>query len=577
MNILNNILDKKLKFLLTALAATFVVAFIGILSISLRTNAIPYGPDAPPSPVPAFNVYTGVPNEGNEKDFFKGKVDGTTEASVNNVVGSCETGSRFSLRAYVHNGASQYNNGTGNGPSVAKNTKIKVSIPGNEASKFEPNATISASNASSISDGMTITCSDGRKVTMKYVAGSAEQYSPKTGIQPVSDSIVTTGAPIGTKSPNGDLWGCWDQRVYVRLVVVVTEVKPVLHPAVCDALLTTLLANNQVRVDDVEYTENDAKVNSIAIDYGDSNKVTVQPNGFPVQHTYAKPGTYTIKATLKTTFEGKSKDVTSKHCEKKVTIEPEPEIVKICKIADVTKLSRVSYKITAKAEVQNTTVEKYTFTTKNDKGDVVDTKEVVTNKLTASYNFYQVNPGKYTVKAVIQTTDGQAEGKCETEIIVDNEPTTPEYSCDNFSLSFNDRKATVSFIATASKGAVFKDATIVYISNGAEKEIVTTDKVNTEGKVVSMYTFDAEAQHIDANAVVRFNVPVDGKTVVKQDTCGGQAVLGVETPEIPEVPGKPVTPVTTIPDTGAGSIAGIMVAVTAAGTTLHRRMTLNRK
>lgn len=316
-----NILQNKMKALFVSLAVIVLALFIGFLTA--RSSAIPYeGEATQPSPVPAFNVYTGVPDVGNESEFFYGKVDGSTADSVKDVRANCETGTRFALRIYVHNGASQHNNGDGNGPSVAKDTKVKVVVPGSEASSFVPEATISASNASSISDTLTITCTNGKKVTMKYVAGTAQQYNPLSGVQAVSDSIVTSGAPIGTFSPNGDLWGCWDQRVWVRLIVEVTEVPKVFVPAVCDALLYTLLASNQVRIDDVRYTLNDATLNNITLSYGDGTTETVTAGQFPRQpHTYAQEGTYTLRATLNTTFRGQPSSVTSENCEKKIKIE----------------------------------------------------------------------------------------------------------------------------------------------------------------------------------------------------------------------------------------------------------------
>lgn len=485
MNI-TSLLQNKIKALVIAFAAILVGLFIGFLTAN--TSAIPYtGDDTPPSPTPAFNVYTGVPDVGDESEFFYGKVE-SDATSVKNVTSTCATGTRFALRVYVHNGASQHNNGDGNGPSVAKNTKVKVEVPGDEASSFVPEATISASNASAISDTMTITCSDGRVVTMKYVPGTAEQYSALSGVQPVSDSIVTTGAPIGTYSPNGDLWGCWEQRVWVRLIVEVTEVPEKLHPAVCTALLTTILSSNQVRVDEVSFTANDAAVNNVTINYGDGSQETVNFNQLPKTHTYANEGSYTIRATLNTTFEGQSKQVTSNSCTAKVTVKKEKQ---------------------------------------------------------------------------------------------------PKFACEEFVLKMNDRTANVSFKPVASDGAVFKDATIKYYADGVEKNNKTTNQLNGEGKVVDSFTYDANAKDLEVIATVRFNIG-EGKNMYSQQVvCKGKAVLGTTIEKCP-IPGREhlpkdspdckdePTPPTTTPDTGAGSIAGILTAVAAAGAFLHRKFTLGR-
>jgi hypothetical protein len=465
---MNLILQNKMKALIVAFATVVLGLFVGFLSTN--TSAIPYNGDATQSsPVPAFNVFTGVPSVGNEADFYKGKPDGSTADSVNNIQSTCETGKRFSLRAYVHNGANQDGNNNGSGPSVAKDTMIKMTVPTNEGSNFGSTATISSSNASSVSDGLEITCTDGRKVTVKYVVGSAEQFSGLSGVQKVSDTIVTTGAKIGTMSPNGDLWGCWDQRVWVRIVVEVTEVPAELHPAVCEVILTTLLSSNQIIVDEVKYDLRDATLNNIEIDFGDTTKVNVQPSDFALDaHTYANPGTFTIRATLNTTFKGSADPISSPACETKIKVEEDEK--------------------------------------------------------------------------------------------------TPIYACTDPKFVLEGRKATFSFIPTATNGATFENANILYFSNGNEVNSDTKDVVGADGRVVSTYTFASNAVNVSANATLRFNVNDE----VKEAKCAGEAVLGAVTP-------PPVTPPTTLPVTGAGSIVGIMAAITAIGAYAHRALTLKRQ
>lgn len=311
---------KLLKKLLKTAAVSSMLVTAVVLAQSTIVHAIPYqGDDTPPSPVPAFNVYTGVPSEGNESDFFKGKVAGSTAPSVNDVQSTCEDGQRFQLRVYVHNGASQYENDNGNGPSVAKDTKVKVALPGNEASSFTPEATISASNAASVSDTMTITCTDGRTVSLKYVTGTAEQYSPLSGVQAVSDSIVTTGAPVGTMSPNGDLWGCWDQRVWVRLVVEVEEViPPVDENAKCEATNVQVYDNRRVQAMVQAVVEN-VEILGYRINFGDGTVVNEQK----AEHTYEKNGTYKITGEVRVRYEnGDEKWITSDDCMAELTFKP---------------------------------------------------------------------------------------------------------------------------------------------------------------------------------------------------------------------------------------------------------------
>lgn len=313
-----------------ALTVTAALAITGGGSV----NAIPYtGENTQPSPIPAFNVYTGVTGIDNpdESKFFNGRLSTETNADARDPIATaCMAGTKFVLRAYVHNGASQANNGTGNGPSVAKDTKIKVTLPTADAANFAPTAMISSSNAASISDNVTISCTNGKTFTLRYVSGSAQQFNSGSGVQNLSDSIVTTGAPIGTQSPNGDMWGCWDQRVFVRLEVELVE-KPVVinKPATCD-LLDATKGTKSITINKVNFTANDATINSVTVAFGDSTTKVLKLSELPYTHNYAATGNYSIKATLNTSLG----DVTSAACTASITKTVTPPVTPPTTIPD---------------------------------------------------------------------------------------------------------------------------------------------------------------------------------------------------------------------------------------------------
>lgn len=316
MNILNNFVKG---------SVLAVATFVAMVTMAVPTaSALPYtGDSTAPSPVPAFNIYTGnVPQQGDETDFLRGKAVGDTADSVNDVASTCENGKRFSLRVYVHNGASQYKNDNGNGPSVAKNSKVKINLD-NSSSKtaFRPQATLSASNAASVSDDMTITCTNGKTVKLSYVAGTAQQYNTASGVQNLSDSIVTTGASIGTKAPNGDMWGCWDQRILVRLEVEVSVV-PVIPPvstAACKLDNGAFVVTDDRKVTvKVNATVKNASVVGYQINWGDGSAVS---NKQTDTHQYPtdKDGTYKIQAKVKVKLaDGSEKWVDGDDCAKTV-------------------------------------------------------------------------------------------------------------------------------------------------------------------------------------------------------------------------------------------------------------------
>lgn len=319
MNILKKLVNGFVAVMLMLLLTAFVAA--------PHANAIPFtGDSTPPAPAPAFNVFTGVPDVGNESDFFRVRVDGDSAEPVSDLSSSCETGKKFQFRVYVHNGASQFKNDNGNGPSVAKDTKVKVNLNNaNAKSVFDTSANISASNAATVTDGATIRCSDGKVVKLSYVTGSAQQYNPGSGIKPVSDSIVTTGAAIGTNAPDGNMWGCWDQRVWVRLVVEVKEVPPVVvtGDGVCKVTDLTVVDQDKRTVRATitgATTGQGATIVGYETNWGDGSAVSTSQTA---THTYAKDGTYKIVSRVQVKLaDGTTKWVVSDACTRTVTFKP---------------------------------------------------------------------------------------------------------------------------------------------------------------------------------------------------------------------------------------------------------------
>lgn len=317
----------KFTNLLKKLASTTaLVATASTVLVASHAAAIPYtGPDTPPSPVPAFNIYTGVPSIGNEADFFRGKVSGST-GYIDPVNDNCADGTQFDLRVYVHNAASQYENGDGNGPSVAHNSKVSVNLnnSGQKAS-FAMSSTISSSNATSITDGLTINC-NGNLVSLSFIPGSAQQYTVPGGTQALSDSIVTpAGAPIGTVRPDGNVWGCWDQRVWIGLKVQVKKVTPppVVSTGECKVLDVVSSDNRKVHAK-VNANVNNATVVGYKIDWGDGTTSDKQEDN----HTYAKDGTYKIVASVNIKFaDGHTEWKSASACTQEVKFEsgqPQP-------------------------------------------------------------------------------------------------------------------------------------------------------------------------------------------------------------------------------------------------------------
>lgn len=305
-------------------AASLAMANPGI------ARAIPYnGDNTVGLNTPAFNVFTGTSHSGDEPDFFRGKVDGTTDSLSDPLNASCTPGQKLKLRVYVHNAAKDTLNGNGNGVGVAKNTKVRVQIPGTTAKNFDLTSTITSSNAPTATDGLRINCS-GEEVQLSYVAGSAYQLKQIDGASvPISDSIVNGGAPIGTYAPNGDMWGCWDQRVYVFLIVEVKK-KPTPPPQIlkCESLAAVHLGDRKFRFTAKASTQNGATISSYIYEFGDGTSQTNNSSAISnsIDHTYNKAGEYTAIVSVKGKVDGKDQTTTGPQCKVKINIPEKPVV-----------------------------------------------------------------------------------------------------------------------------------------------------------------------------------------------------------------------------------------------------------
>lgn len=316
-----------IRKLLTRSALALALVSTLVLGLgSAQAAQTPYVPGEPlQSPTtPRFNMYTNVPaGVGNEADFValrKSNGDPTVAGSVSNFIdpvsATCVAGEKFDIRTYVHNGADEATNNNGTGTSVAHNVKVAMQAPLNTTAKqFKFTSTISASNAASVTDNGTLNC--GSNVQLKLVPKTVHVYSDQYGWKAGSDSAVNGSMTIGSRvAGSGDVWGCWQDRVWVVYTVEVVKA-PVVSSAVCDALSLTVLDNRRVRARITASTQN-ATITGYTIAWGDGSTTNQQE----ADHTFAKEGPYTIKGSVAVRHaDGRTETVSGAACEKKVTFE----------------------------------------------------------------------------------------------------------------------------------------------------------------------------------------------------------------------------------------------------------------
>jgi hypothetical protein len=238
-----------------------------------------------------------------------------------------------------------------------------------------------------------------------------------------------------------------------------------------------------------------------------------------------------------------------------------PDPVYTCDLLSVAVINNRKFKFTTNATARNgAVITDYTYNFGDSNKATVNDSNMVEHTYATSGNYKVTTTVGFnvTIDGVI-TRKTATSGNCEADIKVDID--APIYACEMFTLTLSGRKATVMFLPVAKNGATFKDATITFKADGSTKQEVTTNNQNAEGKVVAMYTYDDKAKSLVATATVRFNVGDE----VKEVTCRDNAVLAAET----------TTP-TVIPNTGAGSFAGLLAAVTVAGAVAHRTFVLKR-
>ena len=193
--------------------------------------------------------------------------------------------------------------------------------------------------------------------------------------------------------------------------------KPPKPAAACVKLTADSLTRDRIRFTAYANAVNGATITSWFFDYGDGQ--SYNNNGPIIDHTYAKPGNYTAKVTIKTNIG----DFTAPACSVPVKIAPPP----VTPVAECTKLTatisnRTNYSMTATATVSGgATVKGYTFIVKDSTGKVVSnvdsTSPTVSGTLTT--------PGVYNAQVIVKTSLGDRTGDaCKTQLAikVDNCP-----------------------------------------------------------------------------------------------------------------------------------------------------------
>ena len=99
-------------------------------------------------------------------------------------------------------------------------------------------------------------------------------------------------------------------------ITIVPPTPPSKVPATCNLLTTPAVNGDNVTIDSINYTANNAKISGTSINFGNGTVNTYKTSDYPVTYTYPNAGNYTITATVLTDMG----NVTSNTCKAAITI-----------------------------------------------------------------------------------------------------------------------------------------------------------------------------------------------------------------------------------------------------------------
>lgn len=364
----------------------------------------------------------------------------------------------------------------------------------------------------------------------------------------------------------------------------------------CDDLTLTPNYTNRTVNATVKYTAKDgATYKNTTLVWGDGSQNVV--TGTTGSHTYATPGTYTVKANMLFTVNGADKaPAVNAACSKTVTFTPPNE---------KTPSVKIDKKVEGKEQVEVEVGKNYNYELKVTNDGEVDLKNVVVSDtpevgsniqlvnangvgtitgntwnyvipslkvgesksftLTAKVTQYKDGPLGNTAcvnAPEVNPTKPTEQDDCDNATVTVKKPVvpTPVYSCDALTLTAGaNRSLTAKVDYTARDGARLK---VVTYSWGDSTTPLVTDKTS------ATHTYSADGTY---SVSVKLLFSVNGTDKYAADTAACVKSVTFTTP----TPGNPDTP-QVLPDTGAGSVVGLfgLVSILSA---LGYRLFLGRK
>jgi conserved repeat domain len=430
-----------------------IVAMIAA-AVIVPAALLAWGPDRPtftiknPAGYVTFNSIIDNPAHGDERNFVQVKEAGASDATYSESV-SLTPGKKYTVFMYYHNNAASNLNASGKG--IAHGAFVRAELPAvvNKGSTgTKANGYVGATNAKPtlVWDDISFKNATAGDIAIRYNPGSAKIHNfGKSNGATLSDSIITSGAPIGFNSLNGDVPGCNEFSGYVTFNITADQPNFTLEKQVRLAGTTewketveaqpgatveyqlkyantgTTEQNNVVLKDTLPTNISYVKGSSYLKNVSNPTPKNVSDN--LVSSTGINIGNYAPNSVAYLKFSAKVNADKEKFCEPAVlknigrvetnngskqddadvTVKKQdckPPVKYTCDALKVDMINRTNFRFTTSYTAQNATFKSVTYTVRNANGTVVSTQTSTSNTL----NYTQTTAGAYTVQATVTFT-----------------------------------------------------------------------------------------------------------------------------------------------------------------------------
>jgi len=508
-------LPKKALFAVATIAAVF--------GIGLAVQA-GFGPDRPTytMAVPAdhitFNSITDNPIIGDERAFLRGALPGAS--NFTDPVTIANDGEEITLEIFVHNDAAANLN------LKAQNTTVRVALPsGISRGTKTLTSYVSADNATpkEVFDTLDVTGADNKAFELKYVPGSAKLKTNKLDSVSIADSVVTSGALIGYDQLNGIVPGCSEFAGWVTLKVKVN--------------MPNYAVDKMVRLKGEDSSKWRERAN---VKIGDTVQWLVRVTN--IGSTNLDNIVVLDKLPLyMSVVPGSVKLIDDAHPASNPYVYPDSAIQQ--------RDGRIWINVDTGDYAPNSgAYVMFDAVVNNDKAIQCDNTLLTNEAFATPQGFGTVND---IAQVVVET------GKpCE-------QPKEPIFSCDSLNITATeDRKIEAKVSYTAKNGATFKDVTYNF-GDGSSNLVTDKTSVNYAYAKDGTYTI---------KAIVGFMA--DNKYVTN---TGAQCTNTVTFEKGQPIPTPTPTAPSELPNTGAGSVAGLFAGVTMLGAIGYRFWAIRKR